>query len=381
MVALRYQADVLRTVADMERIAADWDVLAARWGTPVLKADWFLACAETLYDESALRVIVVRYHGGLCAVAPLVLVKRRGVEWLELLGASVLYEPTGLIFDGSASLRYLVKTIMGFRIPTVFDRIPVDSPIGTELRNEACLRGVVIARNTAPAAYVITKGTWDDHFRSLSGKSRYEFRRLRKNMERVGPVEVRIERPSSRARLKVMLHELFQVEAAGWKGRSGTAMLANDRVRQFIIRYSERATDQNTLCFCFLYVQGQPIAASLSVQDAQRFWGLKIGYDEGWAQCAPGIQLTMETMKYAFECGLEAVEFLGSEESWQARWPLQRHHFLSLVFYPMSLRGLQAVTGDFRRFAWRRMRQLVATAASRTNGPVQSQENYGMGVA
>lgn len=371
MAALEYQAAVLRTVEEMERVAADWDVLAAPWGTPLLRADWFLACAETLCEESALRVIVVRNQGVLCAIAPLVLASRWGGEWLELLGVSALYEPTGLIFDCPESLRYLVKVILGFRIPVVLDRIPLNSPIGDEFRNQARLRGVVIARNTAPAAYVITKGTWDDHFKSLSGKSRYEFRRLRRNLEKVGRVVVRIEQPSSIDDLKTMQHELFQVEAAGWKKRSGTAMLANDRIRRFIIRYCERTTSQKTLCFSFLDVQGKPIAASLSVQDAQRLWGLKIGYDEKWAQCAPGIQLTMETMKYAFECGLEAVEFLGSEESWQARWPLQRHRFMTLVLYPISFEGFQAFAGDLWRFIMKNVRQLIPHVKSGTRDNAQ----------
>lgn len=365
MDALGYQTEVLRTVAAIEQSAGDWDGLADRWNSPLFKADWFVACAQTLCHESDLRVVVVRYQGALCAVAPLVLVRRNGVEWLELLGASVLGEPAGLIFDRRESLHQLVKIIVGLRIPIALDRIPADSPIALEVRDVARHRGMVITRSVASAAYVMTQGSWEDYFRSLSAQRRYDYQRKRKRTECAGQVGVRIEQPTSRDRLLAMLDDLFRIEAAGWKHRSGSAMLANDRVRQFIVRYSEKAQARGMLRLCFLDVQSQPIAAILGVEDAQRFWVLKIGYDEDWARCSPGIQLTMETIKYAFDRGLEAYEFLGSEEAWQAVWPRSRHAFMSLVLYPFTVPGLRGLGCDVGRFVWKKMPGVSVASSNR----------------
>lgn len=329
--------------------ASGWDDLAARAGKPLLGSDWFLACAETLYPESDLRIVAVRLDGVLCAVAPLVLVRRDGLEWLELLGASVLYEPSGFLYDSIKSLHCLVSKIIGLRTPLVLARISMESPLESTFKMLARYNGIMLGRKTVSAAYVLSKGTWKEYFPSISGQRRYDYQRKRKRMEQEGHVAVRIECPDSRTDLPHMLQEVFRIEGAGWKGRSGSALFSNERVRKFITRYSELACDRGVLRVCFLEVKGIPIATILGVEQERRFWVLKIGYDEQWARCSPGIQITMETIRYAFDNGLESYEFLGSEEPWQAMWPSFRHNLVTLVLYPISLSGFRAFCGDCLR--------------------------------
>lgn len=350
-----YTADVLERMEELRRIAADWNGLAKQSGTPLLSADWFLACAETLCAESDLRVVTVRRSGALCAVAPLVVVGREGIERLEVLGVSALYEPSGFLYDSAESLQHLVSKIAGLRMPMVLDRIPAGSPLAGMFRDVIGYRGVTFSRRTAPAAYVSTIGNWEEYFQSISGQRRYDYQRKRKRTERSGRVEIRIERPRGGAGLPLMLEKVFRVEGAGWKGRSGSGLLANERVRKFIARYSEMACDRGTLALCFLEVEEQPIATILGIVCEKRFWVLKIGYDEEWARCSPGIQLTMETIRYAFDHGLEAYEFLGSEESWQSIWPRHRHELMSIAIYPLSRHGLSALGQDLQRFVVQRM--------------------------
>jgi CelD/BcsL family acetyltransferase involved in cellulose biosynthesis len=355
-----YTAEVLTRIEDLRCIAADWDELAKQSGSPLLGGDWFLTCAEILCAESDLRVVVVQRDGTICAVAPLVVARRDGVEWLEVLGVSTLYEPSGLLYDNAESLHYLLSKIVSLRMPIALDRMPAESILEAKFREVARYRGVVFSRKTAPAAYVCTKGTWEEYFQSLSSQRRYDYQRKRKRTERFGRVGIRIERPDVRAGVPLMLEEVFRVEGAGWKGRSGSGLLANERVRKFMARYSEMACDRGTLLLCFLDVEGQPIATILGIEYAKRFWVLKIGYDEEWARCSPGIQLTMETIRYAFEQGLEAYEFLGSEEPWQSMWPRWRHELMSLVLYPMSVQGLSALGHGLRRFLTARVQRSLA---------------------
>lgn len=349
--------DVLTRIADMQVVASGWDALADRAGRPLLGADWFLACAETLCAESDLRVVIVRSGGVLHAVAPLVLVRRDGRNCLEVLGASVLYEPTGFLFDSVQALDYLVDKIVSLRVPMVLARIPAESPIEATFKRLVCYRGIMLGRTGASAAYVVSRGGWKEYFWSISAQRRYDYQRKRKRMEQAGQVAVRIERPDSRDDLPHMLQEVFRIEGAGWKGRSGSALRSNERVRKFITRYSELACDRGSLRVCFLEVKGIPIATILGIEQGHRFWVLKIGYDEQWARCSPGIQLTMETIRYAFDNGLESYEFLGSEELWQAMWPRFRHSLVTLVLYPISLCGFWAFYGDCRRVFLSRITQ------------------------
>lgn len=361
-----YEADVLTRVDDLRAVAADWERLAAQFRSPLLTADWFVSCAETLCVESDLRVVVVRSKGAVCAAAPLVVVKRDGLEWLEILGATTLYEPTGFLYDGVESLRCLVSRVVGFQLPMVLVRLPSEPPLVAMLKELARFHGILLTRRTASSIYVNTNGSWEGYFQTISGARRKRYRYQRKFTERFGEVTVKIERPVSRDDLRPKLDEVFRVEGAGWKGRSGTALLSSERVRRFITRYSERACDRGALRVCFLEVKGIPIATILGVEEGQRFWVLKIGYDEQWARCSPGIQLTMETIKYAFDRGLDGYEFLGSEEPWQAMWPHDRRRLISLAMYPFSPRGLWALVGDLRRFIMKRLQRMRSTHALRT---------------
>lgn len=341
-----YKVAVLTRVAEMRTMASGWDALAARFGSPLLGASWFEACAETLCVESDLRVVVVQLDGRLCGVAPLVVARREGAEWLEVLGASVLYEPTGFLFDGDEALQHLMNRVVGFRLPIILARILSKSPLEAAFRRSARYKGVVLGKTTASAAYVASKGEWGNYFRSISGQRRYDYQRKRKRLEQAGQVAVSIERPESLAVLPCMLDEVFRIEGAGWKGRSGSALISNERVRKFITRYSQLACQRGTLRVCFLEVDGVRIATILGIEQDRRFWVLKIGYEERWARCSPGIQLTMETIRYAFDNGLDAYEFLGSEEPWQMMWPRNQHRLATLVLYPISLSGLQAFGKD-----------------------------------
>src|SRR5439155_13822651 len=109
-----------------------------------------------------------------------------------------------------------------------------------------------------------------------------------------------------------LLDEVFRVEAAGWKGREGTA-LANDSVRgMFYRRYAAAACRQGILRLCFLRIGDRVAAVQLGVESEGRFWLHKIGYDEAFAKCSPGMLLLRDTIRYAASRSLRSYEFLGA---------------------------------------------------------------------
>jgi CelD/BcsL family acetyltransferase involved in cellulose biosynthesis len=90
-----------------------------------------------------------------------------------------------------------------------------------------------------------------------------------------------------------------------------------------------------------LTVDGKGAAMMLGVEHAGRLWILKVGYDEAWSTFAPGIVLHHETIRWAFERGLEAFEFLGSAEPFiQSRWMPDLHRYRSFRAAPKTFRGI-----------------------------------------
>ncbi len=87
-----------------------------------------------------------------------------------------------------------------------------------------------------------------------------------------------------------------------------------------------------------------------------RFWVLKIGYDEEYSRCSPGILLIHETIRYAFTNGLKSYEFLGSDENWLHMWTkdnIRRH--ISIGYYPFNFIGLKRLSIDLLGFAAKRL--------------------------
>ena len=68
----------------------------------------------------------------------------------------------------------------------------------------------------------------------------------------------------------------------------------------------------------------------------------------------------MDTIRYSVQQGLTRYEFLGSEESWQEAWPIERYPYFTLLVYPYSLRGLLGLLGFSIRFARTRLLRLVS---------------------
>ena len=155
--------------------------------------------------------------------------------------------------------------------------------------------------------------------------------------------------------LAEILAESFRVEADGWKGRTGSALLSDPHRRQFYEKYATIASEKGILRLSFMRIGGEVAATQIAVESGGRFWLLKVGYDERFARCSPGHLLMVETLRYAAERGLRTFEFLGSTEPWTQVWTTDVRPCVSVWAYPNNFRGLAAFVWDAVRFGWERL--------------------------
>jgi CelD/BcsL family acetyltransferase involved in cellulose biosynthesis len=161
------------------------------------------------------------------------------------------------------------------------------------------------------------------------------------------------------------LREAFAIEAAGWEGRSGSA-LACDALRQKFFRsYAAAACRRGALRMGFLRVGERPIAMQLGVEAGGRFWLLKMGYDEAFARCSPGTLLMREMIARAAAEGLASFELLGITEPWTRMWTRLERPCVSLRAYPASPRGLAALASDAVVVSGRRLGAAVRSSDER----------------
>jgi CelD/BcsL family acetyltransferase involved in cellulose biosynthesis len=162
------------------------------------------------------------------------------------------------------------------------------------------------------------------------------------------------------------MEDLLRIEASGWKGQNGSALLCEPYYRNFYEHYARLAAEQGMLRLFFLRVDGKTIAARMSVECGKRLWDLKIGYDETLSKCAPGVLLTHETLRYAVNRGLDAHEFLGHPEAWERNWPCEEETYVSLAAFPFSFKGQISILEECCRSVLARTSVAARAAFNRT---------------
>lgn len=143
---------------------------------------------------------------------------------------------------------------------------------------------------------------------SLKAKKRKELRRLRARLEDEGAVA--FEALPGRAALGPWIDDFLALEAAGWKGRAGTALANDAKGTAFFGRAIENAFAAGALQFFRLAIDARPVAMIVNFIAGGCAYSFKIAYDETYAHFSPGVMLEIEMMK-----ALEKMEGLSFVDS------------------------------------------------------------------
>src|SRR5262245_78064 len=338
----------------LDQLAGVWDSLAATQASPMQQYIWARACAEAFDTNGRLQMVAVGSAAHLVALAPLV--KRGGiVSRFEMLGVRELYEPMDFLYDDPSHLSTLAEALAGMGAALCLGRLPADSPVIAALRKAYRLRGWVHILPAASYPYISLNADWIELERKFNAGRRSDFRRAKRRSEDMGTVSYEMVSITPAA-LEPLLQEAYAVESAGWKAVKGAALAVNSALGDFYRRYAVAACEKGILRLFFLRIGGRAVAMQLAVECHDRFWLLKIGYDEQFSRCSPGTLLMLHTLKYAATRGLVSYEFLGLTESWTSAWTQSLRPCVSLRAYPLRWQGIATLIGDMTRFARIRLR-------------------------
>ena len=353
-------ATIIQTLDELDQLADGWGVLSAQSGHPMHDYAWIRAAASTFAEDGRLYVIVAGVPPNITAVAPLVR-SRNDDGCLELLGVRELYEPMDFLYATPSALAVLTDTLAKFRGRLVLNRLPADSGVIAALGRSYRGRGIVICQALHGCPWIPLDASWTQPEQQLNAGRRSDLRRARRTAETLGPLTFDVVRPTP-GELGRLLDEAFRVEAGSWKGRAGTA-LARDSVRaRFYWQYAVAACRTGNLLVCFLRIGGRAAAMQIAIISGDRFWLLKIGFDDAFARCSPGMLLMLETVRYAASQGLQGYEFLGVDEPWTRMWTECVRPCVSLRAYSASWHGLSGFATDVGKVA----RRTFARALQRT---------------
>jgi CelD/BcsL family acetyltransferase involved in cellulose biosynthesis len=339
---------------EIASLAPEWDELCDRLDvSPCLRPGWVSAWWEAFGSG---ELVVLTAHRGERLVGAMPLVQ----------GGSGLASPSnwhspefGPVAEDEDAERSLIEDALSRahgRLDLSFLR--AEAP-AVRLISEAARRrrGRLIVRTLERSPYVKLEGQWDDYEQRLPSKRRSDLRRRRRRLEELGSYEFECDDGSER--LSGLLAEGFDVEAAGWEGRDGTAIAAQREARLFYERVAQWAAEGGYLRLFFVRLDRKPIAFAFCLIDSRSLSVLKIGFDPAFARFAPGLLLTREMLIYAFESGLHTYEFLGKAEPYKLIWSEHSRDRVRLQAFPRSAAGLASY------LAWKHGRPIVRRALRR----------------
>ena len=87
--------------------------------------------------------------------------------------------------------------------------------------------------------------------------------------------------------------DFCELEARGWKGEAGTAVLHHDEVRRFMKNATSGLAEQGKASVSQILIDGRSIASAISLRSGDTAWFWKIAYDENYSEYSPGVVLTL----------------------------------------------------------------------------------------
>jgi hypothetical protein len=137
-----------------------------------------------------------------------------------------------------------------------------------------------------------------DSYLSTTGKMRSNLKRYRRKLDDLGHVSVEIKRGAPGG--EEFLEEFLALEASGWKGRHGTAILSNENSHAFYSTLTRSFADKGCLEWYAVRVDGRLVAARMGLRCGKALMLPKVAFDEDFAECRPGSLVTAEAIKDAF---------------------------------------------------------------------------------
>ena len=129
----------------------------------------------------------------------------------------------------------------------------------------------------------------------LSPKRRRNLRQEYDKLSKIGRLETLELKPDDD--LDYWLRSFFALEASGWKGNLGTAIVCSPIDVRFFEELSKGGFDRRQLQILMLRLDDRPIAMQYNLVSNQAVFALKIAYDENFKRYSPGMLLGVEAFK------------------------------------------------------------------------------------
>ena len=341
------------SAGSFEALEPSWNRLALKTTNPFLTHEWVSSWWRSFGGEETMALTLSGDGGELVGAAALT--GPAPVAGGAMNAYSAMWDVVAADDASRLAVWRRIGTLAGPRIS--FPRVPEASPSGSlgpqALEQEGF---TVVVRHERRSPYIVLPGEWEELLASLSGNSRSQVRKKRRRLERAGKLEFRTTLGGPR--LEEDLDQFFRLEASGWKGDAGTAILHDPPGRKLFSDFAHAAARRGWLRLQMLNLDGETIAADYSCVLGDSIYVLKTCFDERHARLSPGAVLRAESIRSAIEDRLSVFEWLGEPDSYKLHWGGELRQLIGIHAYRGS--ALPAYLYHHRiRPAARRLRALT----------------------
>lgn len=307
--------EVLLGIEAAERIAPAWDELADRTEAPAPRRPGWLLAWWRAFGRGTLEIFTVKRGDRIVGVVPME--RRDG----ELRSLSNYHTPSfGLLAADPTALDSLATALLRIaprRLTVAFLAEEDPSLAALETASRRAKRPMVV-RVLERCPYLSLDGSWEDLLASRRHQFVRELHRRRRRLHRRGRFELDVQDGSRD--LERFVEEGLAIEAAGWKGKNGTAITSSPATRGFYLDVARWLASRRSLRLSYLRLDGRAFGFEFAFEESGRYSLLKSGYDESYRSDAPGILLRAATIERAYETALHRYDFLGKDDSWKREW-------------------------------------------------------------
>jgi len=183
-------------------------------------------------------------------------------------------------------------------------------------------------------------GSYGQIEENFSKNFRGDLRKARNKLRATAAVDFLSSRDG--ATLGAFFDEFLDVESSGWKGIQGTgsAIKLHPELTRFYRNLLNTFAPKGACEINLLKAQGKCIAAQFCLRVGDRYYVLKIGYDEAHARLAPGNML-LEWLLHRLTAEGEVKDLnLVSGAKWHENWKPRSDRVFTAYLFRRSPRGL-----------------------------------------